>query len=134
MPSAQTLTISVPRSNGRGVMDSFLARPEGSGLFPGVVVIHEIYGLNDHIRDIAVQFTERGYIALAVDLFSHRNRAMCMLQLIHGMLIRPLDNSMLSDLRSALSVLGQQPGVDGKRIGAVGFCMGGTYALQLAIT
>jgi carboxymethylenebutenolidase len=48
------------------------------------------------------------------------------------MLIRPLKNGVVRDLRSALDCLGARPDVDGARIGAIGFCMGGTYALQLA--
>lgn len=134
MPQIQTASVSVPRSNGKGAMESFLAKPEGAGNFPAIIVIHEISGLNDNIREIAIQFAEQGYVALGVDLFSNRNRMLCMLQIMHGMLIRPLNNSMLSDLKSAMAVLQKQPNVDAHRIGVVGFCMGGTYALQLAIT
>jgi len=134
MPQIQTSTISVPRADGKGGMDSFLAKPEGAGPFPGVIVIHEIFGLNDNIREITRQFAEQGYTALGVDLFSNRNRMVCMMQIVHGMLIRPLNNSMLADLKSAIAVLQKQPNVDANRIGAVGFCMGGAYALQLAIT
>jgi len=132
--SLQTSTVSVPRANGKGEMESFLAKPAGVGPFPGIIVIHEIFGLNDNIRDISRQFAEQGYAALGVDLFSNRNRMICMLQIIHGMMIRPLNNSMLDDLKSSVAYLQKQSGVDAKRIGAVGFCMGGTYALQLAIT
>lgn len=130
----QTSVVAVPRANGKGVMDSFFVRPEGDGPFPGVVVIHEIFGLNDNIRSIASRFAEQGYAALAVDLFSNRNRTLCMLQAFHGMLFRPLDNAMLSDLQSTLAFLQQQSGVDAQRVGAVGFCMGGGYALQMAVT
>ena len=105
MPQIQTSTISVPRANGKGGMDTFLAKPEGAGPFPGVIVIHEIFGLNDNIREIARQFAEQGYAALGVDLFSNRNRMVCMMQIVHGMLIRPLNNSMLADLKSAIAVL-----------------------------
>ena len=134
MPKIQTVDISVPRSKDKGVMESFLAQPEGARQLPAVIVIHEIYGLNDNIREVTRQFAEQGYTALAVDLFSNRNRMVCMLQIIHGMLIRPLNNSMLDDLKSSVAFLQKQPNVDANRIGAVGFCMGGTYALQLAIT
>jgi len=130
----QTATVSVPRANGKGVMESFLIKPESAGPFPGLVVIHEIFGLNDNIRDIARRFAEQDYTVLAVDLFSNRNRMVCMLQIIHGMLIRPLNNSMLADLKSSVAFLQKQPNVDANRIGTVGFCMGGAYALQLAIT
>jgi len=132
--SLQTSTVSVPRANGKGEMESFLAKPDGAGPFSGIIVIHEIFGLNDNIRDISRQFAEQGYAALGVDLFSNRNRMVCMLQIIHGMMIRPLNNSMLDDLKSSVAYLQKQSGVDANRIGAVGFCMGGTYALQLAIT
>ena len=134
MLQIQTADVSVPRANGKGTMRSFLAQPDGEGLFPGVIVIHEIFGLNDNIREITGQFANQGYAALAVDLFSNRNRMVCMLQIIHGMMIRPLHNSMLDDLKSSVAFLQGQSNVDADRIGAVGFCMGGTYALQLAIT
>jgi len=134
MSQLLTSMVAVPRSNSRDGMESFLALPEGAGPFPGLIVIHETAGLNDNIRDISRRFAEQGYAALAVDLFFKRNRMLCMLQIFHGMLIRPLNNPVLSDLKSAVSILQQQPAVDKNRIGVVGFCMGGAYALQLAIT
>ncbi len=134
MPQTQSSIVSVPRTNAKGTMESYFVKPDGAGPFPGLVVIHEIYGLNDNIRGIANQFAEQGYAALAVDLFSNRNRTLCMMQLIHGMMIRPLKNGVVADLKSAISYLQQQSGVDAQHIGAVGFCMGGGYALQLAIT
>ena len=134
MPQLQTSIVWVPRTNGKGVMESFFVTPAGVSSLPGLVVIHEIFGLNDNIRGIASEFAKQGYAALAVDLFSNRNRAVCMMQLIHGMLIRPLKNAMLSDLHSTMAFLRQQPSVDPNRTGVVGFCMGGGYALQLAVT
>ena len=134
MPEIQSSTVSVPRANGKGMMESFLVKPAGAGPFPGLVVIHEIFGLNDNIRSITSRFAEQGYAALAVDMFSNRNRAVCMVQLVQGMMFRPLKNSMLSDLQSTMQFLRQQAGVAPNRTGVVGFCMGGGYALQLAVT
>jgi len=134
MPQLQSTMVSIPRADGKAIMESFIVKPEGLGPFPGLVVIHEIFGLNENIRSVARQFAEQGYVVLAVDMFSKRNRIVCMMQLIHGMLIRPLKNAMLSDLQSTFAFLQKQAGVDGDRIGVVGFCMGGGYALQLAVT
>ncbi len=134
MTQIQTRDLSVPRADAKDAMVSFLAHPDGSGPFPGLLVIHEIFGLNDNIREIARRFAGEGYAALAVDLFSNRNRVACMLQVFYGMLVKPLNNPLLADLQSSLAYLGQLPGVDSARLGAVGFCMGGGYALQLAVT
>ena len=123
--------VAVPRTGGKS-MEAFLAYPEGSDRLPGMVIVHEILGLNDDIRGITGRFASAGYAALAVDLFSAGNRAMCMLRIFHGMLIRPLNNGVVGDLRYALAYLGGLAQVDADRIGAVGFCMGGTFALQLA--
>lgn len=112
----------------------YLALPDGSGPHPGVVIIHEAYGLNDNIKDIARRFADVGYAALAVDLFSGRNRAICMARYMTGMLIGSVDRAGIPDLKQALSHLQKQPQVDGKRIGAIGFCMGGGFAIAWACT
>jgi len=56
---------------------SYLALPDGTGPFPGVVVVHQAFGLNDNIRDICARFAGEGYAALGVDLFAGRSRAAC---------------------------------------------------------
>jgi len=126
-----TETLTVPRPQG-GTLDAYLAKPAGAGPFPGVVVIHEIFGLNENIRDIARRFANEGYAALAVDLFSAGSRVACMTRIFHGILVRPLSNGVVGELRAALDVLRNRPEVQAKRVGAIGFCMGGSYALQLA--
>ncbi len=113
---------------------SYIARPDGNGPFPGVVVIHEIFGLNENIKEIAERFATEGYVALAVDLFGERNRALCMFNVIRSQLFSPLENEGIRELKSALSYLQEQPGVDAKRVGAIGFCMGGGFAIAWAAT
>lgn len=134
--SGQMVSVNRPDSPGRS-MQAYLAIPQGAlpigiGKFPGVVVIHEIFGLNENIKDIARRFSGEGYAALAVDLFSTANRVVCMARIMHGMLIRPIANGVVGDLRAALDFLGAQSQVDPARLGVIGFCMGGSYALQLA--
>ena len=112
----------------------FLALPDGDGPNPGVVVIHEAYGLNDNIKEIAQRFAGEGYSALAVDLFGNRNRAICMARFMAGMLRGNVDRFGVSDLKAALSYLVSLHEVDPDRVGAIGFCMGGSFAITWACT
>jgi carboxymethylenebutenolidase len=130
----QIHTVSIARPNpGDPAMDAYMASPDGAGPFPGVVIIHEIFGLNDNIRDIARRFARAGYAALAIDLFSGRNRVACMFRIFNGIMFHSVDNSIVGELRAAIDYLRAQTEVDSKRIGVIGFCMGGSYALQLSI-
>jgi len=112
----------------------FLALPDGAGPFPGVVVIHEAYGLNDDIRDITRRFAGAGYAALAADLFTGRNRALCMARYMGGMLLGSVNRYGVDDLKAALTYLAKLPEVDAQRLGAIGFCMGGGFAIAWACT
>jgi len=112
----------------------YLAAPDGSGLHPGVVVIHEAYGLNDNIKDITRRFADTGYVALAVDLFAGRNRAICMARFMSGLLLGSINRYGIDDLKDALTVLSELPEVDPKRVGAIGFCMGDGFAIAWACT
>ena len=112
----------------------FLALPDGAGPHPGVVVIHEAFGLNDSIKDVATRFAATGYVALAVDLFGDRNRAICMARYMAGMLRGSVKRAGVDDLKLALSHLMTLPEVDPQRVGAIGFCMGGSFAVAWACT
>ena len=115
-------------------MRAFLAMPDQvEGPRPGVVVIHEVLGLGDDIRRITARFAENGYVAFAPDLFDRPGpqlfcvaRAMLAFQRRSGTALR--------DLECATQHLAQLPEVDGSRIGVAGFCMGGGFALLLALT
>src|SRR5690348_6160212 len=113
---------------------AYLALPDGAGLFPGVVVIHEAYGLNEHIRDVTRRFAAAGYAALAADLFTGRNRAVCMTRYMAGMLLGSVNRAGIDDLKATLSYLAKLPEVDARRLGAIGFCMGGGFAVAWACT
>ncbi len=113
---------------------SYLALPDGSGPFPGVVVVHEASGLNDNIREICGRFAAEGYAALGVDLFEGRNRAVCMARMFGGGMAGNLDYYGVPALKAALGQLAGRPEVDGARIGAIGFCLGGSIVLTWACT
>lgn len=114
--------------------DSYLAAPDGAGPHPGVVVIHEASGLNDNIRDICRRFAEQGYAALGVDLFGGRNRVLCMARMFVGGMAGNLDYFGVPALKAALGRLADRPEVDSGRIGAIGFCLGGSIVLTWACT
>lgn len=115
-------------------LTGFFARPEGEGPFPGLVIIHEIFGLTDNIKKWAQRFAEAGYAALAVDLFAGRNRTICMFSMISGVAFRSLNHQGIRDLRATLNYLEARPGVDHERMGAVGYCLGGSLAIAWACT
>ncbi len=118
----------------RRQLEGYLARPEGEGTFPGIVVIHEAYGLNENIKDIARRFAGQGYVALAVDLFAGRNRTVCMFRFMGQLILNSLQNATITDLKASLTYLSEQPGIDNARLGAVGYCMGGSFAIAWACT
>lgn len=108
---------------------AFLVEPDGEGRRPAIIVIHEWWGLNDHIKDIAGRFAGEGYVAIAPDLYGGKvakdpEEA--------GKLMQGLDQEeALKTLDLAVEFLRNKNNVAQDKIGVTGFCMGGTYALLL---
>ena len=125
-------TREIDRSELKG--GGYLATPDRTGPHPGVVVIHEAFGLSDNIKDVTRRFADAGYAALAVDLFTDRNRAVCMTRYMAGMLLGSVDRHGINDLKAALTYLAKNRDVDARRMGAIGFCMGGGFAIAWACT
>ena len=115
-------------SNG-GQAHGYLAKPE-SGSGPGLVVIQEWWGLDDHIADVVDRFAAEGFVALAPDLFGGK--------VAHdtdeaGKLMEQLPAEQAArDLGGAVDYLLADDSVTSSKVGAVGFCMGGGFVLQLA--
>ncbi|MFI7064534.1 dienelactone hydrolase family protein [Kribbella sp. NPDC050124] len=114
--------------------NAYLALPDGAGPHPGVVVIHEAFGLNDNIREICRRFADQGFAALGVDLFRGRSRVVCMARMFVGAMRGNLDHYGVPSLKDALGELASHPDVDADRIGAIGFCLGGSIVLTWACT
>ncbi len=109
-----------------------LMRPKNlSGTAPGVIVIHEIFGLTDHIRDVAARLAQAGYVALAPDLYSREGGApeATDFSVIRAFTARIADDRIVGDLQAGASYLAGRPDVGSRKIGTVGFCMGGLYVL-----
>ena len=104
--------------------------PEGKGPFPAIVVIHEWWGLNDWVKEQASKLADQGYLALAVDFY--RGKVATTRDEAHELSRSPADRVM-RDSQAAFAYLQSRPDVKKDRIGAIGWCWGGGYSLQLAI-
>ena len=113
-----------------GEVPGYLAVPaEGAGPWPGVVVIHEAFGLNADIRGKADQMAAHGYVALAPDLFERRAWILCVRNAFTQ--IRAQSGPAFETLDAARSVLAGRADCTG-HTGVIGFCMGGGFALLCA--
>jgi carboxymethylenebutenolidase len=108
----------------RGEMPVYVAVPEGGGPWPGVVVIHDAMGMTRDLRNQADWLAREGYLAAAPDLY-HGNRSIrCLLSMVRDA-GRPL-----GDIDRTRAWLTEREDCTG-RVGVVGFCLGGGYALML---
>lgn len=105
----------------------------GAGKRPGMLVVHEWWGLNEYVRERARQLAKAGYVALAVDMYGGGRSTDHPAQAREwSQQVRQTQGLMVARARAGLQALRQQPQVDPQRIGAIGFCFGGTTVLQLA--
>jgi len=133
--TAITETVSFAAADGLPVK-SFLARPEGDGPFPAVLMCYEFWGMLDvpgggpHMRDVAGRFADAGYVALVPDYYATRGQQPTM----EGGTISggPPDDEADRDLCDAVRWLQRQAYVQADRVGVIGWCGGGRHALFLA--
>lgn len=126
-----TEPVSIGLGGGKGKLDGALAAPDGEGPFPAMLVLHEIFGLNGDMRRIADRFAANGYVAVAPDLYSHGNRALCLSRVLLAGMWDDAMRATLADIEAARQFLASQPRVDPARVAVVGFCLGGGFALLL---
>ena len=113
-----------------GLVSGYLAVPAGSpGPWPGVVVIHEIFGLNRDIRAHADHLASLGYLALAPDLYEGRSWLRCIRSMIRQ--LHAGSGPAFDALDACRRWLAERPDCTG-RTGVIGFCMGGGFALLSA--
>jgi carboxymethylenebutenolidase len=118
--------VEIP-SNGKS-LPAYLARP-GGGRGPGVIVIQEWWGLVDHIKQVADRFAAEGFVALAPDLY-HGESATSPDAAGRLMMALNIDQAV-KELSGAAGYLLELDAVSVRKLGAVGFCMGGQLALAL---
>lgn len=133
-PSGQVVTNSVIYSDGSQELDGYLAYdPSVQGKRPGILVVHEWWGLNDYPKRRARELAQMGYVVLAADVYGQGqvtadpDKAGKLAGLYRA------DRALMQRrVAAALAILKANPRVDPKRIAAIGYCFGGTCVLELA--
>jgi dienelactone hydrolase len=130
---AGIVTREVSYPAGSVTAKGFLAAPEGEGKHPGVLVVHEWWGLNDYARERAEKLAALGYVALAVDMYGDGKVAG------HPKDAGAFAGAVMKDMpeakkrfEAALKFLAKQPEVDAGQLAAIGYCFGGGIVLQMA--
>ncbi len=123
--AAENVTFHSAAGEARG----YLATPaKDMGLHPAIIVIQEWWGLNDWVKQQTQRFADQGYVALAVDLY--RGKVATTAEEAHELMRGMPEDRAIADLQGGFDYLSARKDVDPKRIGVIGWCMGGGYALM----
>jgi len=117
-----------------GVIDAYYAKPQGVSNAPVILVLQEIFGLHEHIRDTCRRFAREGYFAVSVELYQRQGDASAydsIPDLISNIVSKVSDEQVLADLDASVKWAGEQGG-DVSRLGVTGFCWGGRLTWMYA--
>lgn len=132
-PSEGLITADHQVKSGADSILVYEARPSVAGRHPVLIVIHEIFGLHEHLRDVARRFAREGYAAFAPDLFSREGVAqMSDFGKVREAVGKISDRQVLQDLAAVAAFGRRQPYARADRVGATGFCWGGRITWLLA--
>lgn len=138
MANREILTKSVKIVNGTLEIAAYLAMPVGKGPFPGVVVLQEIFGVNDHIRDVTRRLAQEGYVAIAPALYQRQAPGFETGYTPEDIKVgkkykeQTKADQLLSDIQATLDYLATQTPTKENAIGCIGFCFGGHVAYLAA--
>jgi carboxymethylenebutenolidase len=139
MTEREITTQSVQIHNGDLAIDAYLAAPQEEGAFPAVIVIQEIFGVNDHIRDITRRFARQGYVAIAPAIYQRQAPGFETGYTAEAIEIGRIYKNqtqateLLSDIQAAINYLYSLPQVKPNGVGCIGFCFGGHVAYLVAV-
>jgi carboxymethylenebutenolidase len=128
---AKITNATVPGLPGQPDVYAYIAKPEGEGPFPVVIMIHEFFGLNESIIGKAEGLAEEGYLVIAPDTFRGSTTSWIPRAILQ---VVTTDSEQINqDLDSVFAWLENQPVVDGQRIAIAGFCYGGRASLVYSL-
>jgi carboxymethylenebutenolidase len=122
---------SVSYKSGDETVQAMIYTPSGKGPFPGIIVVHEWWGLNDWVKEQASKLADQGYAALAVDLY--RGKVATTPDEAHELMRGVPEDRATRDLHAAFEFLKSQSNVKKDRMASIGWCMGGGYSLDVAL-
>jgi carboxymethylenebutenolidase len=111
-----------------GAMPAYRAMPEGAGKLPLIVVVPEIFGVHEHIKDVVRRLAKAGYMAVAPELFARQGDVTKMTdvgEIISKVIARTPDEQVMKDLDATVDWAKKSGRLDGDRVGITGFCWGG---------
>ncbi|WP_211235864.1 dienelactone hydrolase family protein [Roseomonas gilardii] len=118
--------VQIPTANAQ--IPAYAARPAGEGPFPTVLVIEEIFGVHDYIKDICRRLAKAGYLAVAPELYARLadlSKMTDVQQIVRDVISKAPDATMLSDLDATVAWAKAEGRGDTARLGVTGFCRGG---------
>ncbi|HVC28219.1 MAG TPA: dienelactone hydrolase family protein [Gammaproteobacteria bacterium] len=109
-------------------LKGYAAYPQGHGPFPGIVVIMEAYGITGHIRGVCERLANAGFVALAPDIFHGEVISYTDVEKVMAKIPTLRDEPIIDEIGQSLDWLAAHKNVESKRLGIIGFCMGGRFA------
>lgn len=125
--------VTTQEVNYYGDANGFLAQPKAAGNYPGVIMIHEFWGVNDNIKNMAILLAQEGYVVLAADLYDGKVATTQDEARALAGAVRNNQPEATRNMRDAANYLRDLPNVDGNKIASMGWCFGGGQSLQLAL-
>ncbi|MCG9916709.1 MAG: dienelactone hydrolase family protein [Phenylobacterium sp.] len=131
-PDAGLITETVQLSPADAQIPAYLARPAADGAFPVVIVVSEIFGIHEYIRDVCRRLAQLGYVALAPDFFARAGDPSGLTDFaeIRKIVATATDDQVMGDVSAAMAFLSTQPYARTDAAAITGFCWGGNITWQ----
>lgn len=128
-----TADVTYPSADGFQ-LPAFVARPKGEGPFPVVIVVSEIFGVHEYIRDICRRLATAGYVAIAPAFFVRAGDPAPLndMQAVMQIVAKAGYEQVMGDIDATLTYLGTQAYADTSKVGITGYCWGGKVVWQAA--